>query len=143
MHLVRGANPLKPLIFYIPHGNSPCFGTYHLEIPHEKSILVWYFPMYKMKYIFNKKSTKLFPTTFPHVLASFIWKFLMKSPFWHGISPLTLQITDKRKLNKTKSSMPKFPITGNFKTHCFHIHSMYRFPYHKLSSVIISSLQFI
>lgn len=47
MHLVRGVNPLKPLIFYIPHGNSPCFGTYHLEIPHEKLILVWYFPLYK------------------------------------------------------------------------------------------------
>lgn len=47
MHLVRGVNPLKPLIFYIPHGNSPCFDTYHLEIPHEKLILVWYFPLYK------------------------------------------------------------------------------------------------
>jgi len=89
MHLVRGANPLKPLIFYIPHGNSPCFGTYHLEIPHKKSILVWYFPMYKMKYIFNKKTTNLFPTTFPHVLASVIWKFPMESPFWYGISPST------------------------------------------------------
>lgn len=53
MPLVSGCYPLKPLIFYIPYRNSPCFGTFHLENPPEKPILVWYFPLYKNRQNFS------------------------------------------------------------------------------------------
>lgn len=139
MPLVSGCYPLKPLIFYIPHWKSPCFSTCHLEIPYEKSILVWYFHMYKN----NQNISIIFMNFCPHHISPCFGIYHLVFPYKKSISIPYFPINTNSNVSFI-SKIPHFIIrlsllTKTKRQHARHDLSPFRYcPFKHTASLYIS-----